>query len=126
MSVENGQAAYDAGVAANKAVFGKDMLGLEVANNNLLGSNMLKEDLGLYEQPSSLMLADDLDERTRNRLISHTREDVAAALAHARSAFQTAYAAKEDAHRTRRLARWLMFFAITQIFVSFAIFLMVA
>ena len=126
MSDEDGQAAYNAGVKLNKAVHGKDALGLEVANNYLLGNNMLKEDLGLYQQPSSLMSADDLDDRTRDRLISHTRQDVAAALAHAQSAFKAAYAAKEDARRTRRLARWLMFFAVVQVLLSFMIFLVVA
>lgn len=126
MNDENGQAAYDVGVAANKLVFGKDMLGLEVANNNLLGSNVLKTDLGLFNQPSSLMFADDLDDRTRDRLISHTREDVAAAYAHAKSAFQAAYAAKEDARRIRRLVKWLVFFAIIQIFLSSVIVLVIA
>ncbi len=126
MSNQDGQSAYSAAVELNKAAYGKDVLGAEIANNNFLGNNMLKEDLGIYRQPSSLMSADDLDDRTRDRLISYTRQDVASALGHAQSAFRAAYAAKEDARRTKRLARWLIFFAIIQVLMSVMIFLVIA
>jgi hypothetical protein len=126
MSDEGGQAAYNAVVKLNKELYGKDALGLALANNNFLGNNILKEDLGVYKEPSSLMFGDDLDERTRDRLISNTRQDVASTFAHAQSAFQAAYAAKEDARRTKHLARWLILFAVFQILLSLVIFWVIA
>jgi len=125
MSDEGGQAAYNVAVNLNKATYGNDALGLEIANNDALGNNMLKEDLGIYKNPSSLMFGDDLDKKTRDQLISNTRQDVAAAFAHAKSAFRSAYASKEDARRTKNLAKWLILFAIFQTLLSFLIFLAV-
>jgi len=104
---EAAQKAYLVAVNFNNELYGKDKLGAEKANNNALGNNMLKTDLGLFNEPSSLMFGDSLDNRTRDRLISNSRQDIAAACGHAESAFEAAYQARAIARRTALLA-WVI------------------
>lgn len=115
-----GDYALRVAVAGNNELYGKGSLLAEEANNGALGRIALQEALGqLRRTPDRLhdfehmRFADDLDERTRDRLISHTREDVATALAHAASAFRAARKAKEIAQRTR----WLIWFLIVLVTV---------
>lgn len=118
---DNGDKAYQVAVALHNEVHGKGSLAAEIANNNALGNVTLKDDLGTYGGMETLRLADDLDEKTRDRLISHTREDVASTFAHALSAFKAAHEAKEIAKRTRRLSRWILFLVIVLILQGFLI-----
>ncbi|KID12276.1 hypothetical protein P279_29440, partial [Rhodobacteraceae bacterium PD-2] len=83
---DEGDKAYQIAVALRNEVHGKGSLAAEIANNNALGNGTLKDDLGTYGGIEALRLADDLDEQTRDRLISHTRQDVASTFAHALSA----------------------------------------
>ena len=81
---------------------GGDGYSAEVQGNNSLGQNILREEIGYfgpYEGPRY-----DLDERTRNLLIAHTRQDVASAYACASSAFREAHRARKSAERAALLA----------------------
>lgn len=118
---DEGDKAYRAAVALHNEVYGKGSLAAEVANNNALGNVTLKDDLGTYGGIETLRLADDLDAQTRDRLISHTRQDVASTFAHALSAFKAAHEAKEIAKRTRRLSRWILFLVIVLVLQGFLI-----
>lgn len=118
---DEGDKAYRVAVALHNEVLGQGSLAAEIANNNALGNVTLKDDLGTYEGIANLRLADDLDERTRDRLISHTRQDVASTFAHALSAFKVAHEAKEIAKRTRRLSRWILFLVIVLVLQGFLI-----
>ena len=109
---DEGDKYYRAAVGGNNALHGQGTLAAEIANNNSLGNITLKDDLGTYGGIENLRLADDLDDKTRDRLISHTREDVASTFAHALSAFKAAHEAKEIAKRTRLLSRWILFFVV--------------
>jgi hypothetical protein len=118
---DKGDNAYQIAVALHNEVHGKGSLAAEIANNNALGNVMLKDDLGTYGGIEALRLADDLDEQTRDRLISHTRQDVASTFAHALSALKAAHEAKEIAKRTRRLAKWILFLVIVLVLQGFLI-----
>lgn len=118
---DEGDKAYQAAVALHNELHGKGSLAAEIANNNALGNVTLKDDLGTYGGIETLRLADDLDEQTRDRLISHTRQDVASTFAHALSAFKAAHEAKEIATRTRRLSRWILFLVIVLVLQGFLI-----
>ena len=118
---DKGDNAYQIAVTLHNEVHGKGSLAAEIANNNALGNVMLKDDLGTYGGIEALRLADDLDEQTRDRLISHTRQDVASTFAHALSAFKAAHEAKEIAKRTRRLAKWILFLVIVLVLQGFLI-----
>lgn len=118
---DEGDKAYQSAVIFNNVMHGKGLLAAEIANNNALGNVTLKDDLGTYGGIETLRLADDLDEQTRDRLISHTRQDVASTFAHALSAFKAAHEAKEIAKRTRRLSRWILFLAIVLVLQGFLI-----
>ncbi len=121
MSDNKGDEAYRSHVAANNALYGSGSLEAQIANNNALGNVTLKDDLGTYGEIETLRFADDLDEQTRDRLISHTRQDVASTFAHALSAFKTAHEAREIAKRTRRLSRWILFLMIFAVLQGFVI-----
>ncbi len=118
---DEGDKAYQVAVALHNELHGKGSLAAEIANNNALGNVTLKDDLGTYGGIETLRLADDLDEQTRDRLISHTRQDVASTFAHALSAFKAAHEAKEIAKRTRRLSRWILFLEIVLVLQGFLI-----
>lgn len=118
---DEGDKAYEGAVALHNEVHGKGTLAAEIANNNALGNVTLKDDLGTYGGRETLRLADDLDEQTRDRLISHTRQDVASTFAHALSAFKAAHEAKEIAKRTRRLSRWILFLVVILVLQGFLI-----
>ena len=118
---DEGDKAYEAAVAFHNELHGKGTLAAEIAKNNALGNVMLKDDLGIYGGIETLRLADDLDEQTRDRLISHTREDVASTFAHALSAFKAAHEAKEIAKRTRRLSWWILFLVVILVLQGFLI-----
>lgn len=118
---DEGDKAYQVAVALNNEIHGKGSLEAEIANNNALGNVALKDDLGTYGGIEALRFADDLDEQTRDRLISHTRQDVASAFAHALSAFKAAHEAKEIAKRTRRLSRWILFLVVILVLQGFLI-----
>lgn len=118
---DEGDRAYRTFVAINNELHGPASLAAEIANNNALGNVTLKDDLGTYVGAEALRFADDLDERTRDRLISHTRQDVASTFAHALSAFKAAHEAKEIAKRTRRLSRWILFLVIVLVLQGFLI-----
>lgn len=118
---DEGDKAYQAAVALHNEVHGKGTLAAEIANNNSLGNVTLKDDLGTYGGIETLRLADDLDEQTRDRLISHTRQDVASTFAHALSAFKAAHEAKEIAKRTRRLSWWILFLVVILVLQGFLI-----
>lgn len=118
---DEGDKAYQTAVALHNELHGKGSLAAEIANNNALGNVTLKDDLGTYGGIETLRLADDLDEQTRDRLISHTRQDVASTFAHALSAFKAAHEAKEIAKRTRRLSRWILFLVIVLVLQGFLI-----
>lgn len=118
---DEGDRAYQGAVALNNEVYGKGSLAAEIANNNALGNVTLKDDLGTYSGIETLRLGYDLDEQTRDRLISHIRQDVASTFAHAVSAFTAAHEAKEIAKRTRRLSRWILFLVIVLVLQGFLI-----
>lgn len=118
---DEGDKAYRAAVTINNELHGHASLAAEIANNNALGNVTLKDDLGTYERMETLRLADDLDEQTRDRLISHTRQDVASTFAHALSAFKAAHEAKEIAKRTRRLSWWILFLVVILVLQGFLI-----
>ncbi|WP_323786413.1 hypothetical protein [Thalassovita sp.] len=113
--------AYRMTVSINNEIYGKNTLAAEIANNNALGNNILKDDLGTYEETNIPRLANDLDWQTRDQLISHTRQDVASTFAHALSAFKAAHEAREIAGKTRRLARWILFLMIILVVQGFLI-----
>lgn len=118
---KEGDETYQVGVAFNNKAYGEGSLAAEIANNNLLGNVTLKDDLGTYGGISTLRFADDLDERTRDRLISHTRQDVASAFAHALSAFKAAHEAKEIAKSTRRITLLVLVVMLVLVFQGFVI-----
>jgi len=118
---DEGDKAYQVAVDLHNEVHGKGSLAAEIANNNALGNVTLKDDLGTYGGMETLRLADDLDEQTRDRLISHTRQDVASTFAHALSAFKAAHEAKEIAKRTRRLSWWILFLVVILLLQGFLI-----
>lgn len=118
---DEGDKAYEVAVALHNEVHGKGTLAAEIANNNVLGNVTLKDDLGTYGGIETLRLADDLDEQTRDRLISHTRQDVASTFAHALSAFKAAHEAKEIAKRTRRLSWWILFLVVILVLQGFLV-----
>lgn len=118
---DEGDKAYEVAVALHNEVHGKGTLAAEIANNNALGNVTLKDDIGTYGGIETLRLADDLDEQTRDRLISHTRQDVASTFAHALSAFKAAHEAKEIAKRTRRLSWWTLFLVVILVLQGFLI-----
>ena len=101
--LDGGDQAYRIHVMANNEVYGKGSLAAELANNNALGRIALQEELGVFNGIESLKYADDLDQPTRDKLISHTREDAAAAYAHARSALITAHETMKLVRRNNRL-----------------------
>lgn len=123
---DEGDRAYELAVKANNQVYGEGSLDADIANNNALGRITLRDDLGTYGGIAALRLDDDLDEQTRDRLISHTRQDVASTFAHAVSAFTAAHEAKEIAKRTRRLARWILFLVVVLVLQGFLILTAVA
>lgn len=118
---DEGDKAYRAAVATNNELHGNASLAAEIANNNALGNVTLKDDLGAYRGIEILRLADDLDEQTRDRLISHTRQDVASTFAHALSAFKAAHEAREIAKRTRRLSWWILCLVVILVLQGFMI-----
>lgn len=120
---DEGDKAYHGAVLANELMHGKGSLEAEIANNNSLGRITLKDDLGTYDRQGigNLRFADDLDERTRDRLISHTREDVAATFAHALSAFKAAHEAREIAKTTRRITLAVLVLMLVLVFQGFLI-----
>lgn len=110
---------YRLTASLNNEAYGKNTFAADVANNEALGNNVLKEELGVYEDGGVPLLADDLDQRTRDRLISHTRQDVASTFAHAKSAFKAAHEAREISLSTRRLARLSLFLLIVLVLQGF-------
>lgn len=112
-----GDRIYAATVGANGEIHGKGTFAAEVANNNALGNITLKDDLGTYGGIETLVSADHLDDRTRDRLISHTRQDVASTFAHALSAFRAAHEAKRIASTTRMLV-WLVLILVLVVLVQ--------
>ena len=118
---DEGDKAYHGAVKANELIYGKGSLAGEIANNNALGRITLKDDLGTYGELATMRFADDLDEQTRDRSISYTREDVSSTFAHALSAFKAAHEAKEIAKRTRRVSWLILFFVIVLVFQGFLI-----
>jgi hypothetical protein len=69
--------AYRAVSILHEELYGKGTFAAQAENNNALGRHSLQRDLGLFNEPSSLMFGDSLDNTTRDRLISNTRQDVA-------------------------------------------------
>ena len=118
---DEGDEAYRVAVAIHNEMHGKGSLAAQIANNNALGDVTLKDDLGTYGGIEALRFADDLDEQTRDRLISHTRQDAASTFAHALSAFKAAHEAKEIAKRTRRLSWWILFIVVILVLQGFLI-----
>lgn len=114
---DEGDKAYHGAVLANELIHGKGSLEAQIANNNALGNITLKDDLGTYGGIETLVVADHLDDRTRDRLISHTRQDVASAFAHALSAFKAAHEAKRIASATRLLV-WLVLILVLIVMVQ--------
>lgn len=102
---QSAQEAYQAAVQAAEALHGKGTLASESAQNDALGANVLHEELGYYGPPDSPTY--ELDDETRNRLLAHARQDIAAIYGYTKSAFQTAKAAELSANRTRRLV-WIL------------------
>ena len=100
MSEEKGQAAYNLAASINDTIHGKGTFEAEAHNNDSLGRNILKTDLGDFGPETNYAL----DEETRDRLIAHSRQDIAAAHGHARAAFKAAYGARVLARRTALLS----------------------
>lgn len=92
-------------VNAANALHGEKTFEAEALANDMLGKQMLREDLGDYGTRGQTTYG--LDEETRDRLIAHVRQDVAAVFGHAKSAFKTAKAAEKAAQRTSRLV-WMV------------------
>jgi hypothetical protein len=109
--------AYRVAVMANDTILGKGTFEALSANNEALGRNMIKTDLGIFNEPSSLMLGDDLDAQTRDRLISNSREDIAATFAHAKDAFKMAYQTRAIARRTALLTWVILIINLTILLV---------
>lgn len=100
------QASQDnaARVNAANALHGAETYEAEALANDMLGQQMLREDLGNYGAGGRPTYG--LDDDTRDRLIAHVRQDVAAVFGHAKSAFKTAKDAEKAAKRTGRVV-WL-------------------
>ena len=92
--------AYRAASILHEELYGKGTFAAQAENNNALGRHSLQRDLGLFNEPSSLMFGDSLDNTTRDRLISNTRQDVAVIYNHARDAFEAAFQARAIARKT--------------------------
>lgn len=93
--------AYNADVAAVNALHGAGTFSAEASSNDILGRRMLQEELG-YHGTKGLAVYK-LDDITRDRLIAHSRQDVAAAFGHAKSAFKSAKNAEKAAKRSQVL-----------------------
>lgn len=92
-------------VYAANAMHGAKTFEAEASANDMLGKQVLREDLGDYGKEGLSTYG--LDQETRDRLIAHMRQDVAAVFGHARSAFKTAKGAERAAQRTGRLV-WVV------------------
>lgn len=100
MSSERAEQDYGARVKMHRTLdkaVGGDGYTAEVAENNTLGQNILREELGYFGPYDGPRYS--LDEATRNLLIAHTRQDVAATYAFASSAFREAHITKKIANR---------------------------
>lgn len=95
---------HAARVNAANALHGAKTYEAEAMANDMLGQQMLREDLGNYGTGGTPTYG--LDDDTRDRLIAHVRQDVAAVFGHAKSAFKTAKDAEKAAKRTGRVV-WL-------------------
>ena len=102
---ERAKADFSADVQAANALRGASAYEPEALANDMLGRQMLREDLGEYGTGG--LPTYQMDDETRDRLIAHVRQDVAAVFGHAKSAFQTAKEAEKAAKRTGRIA-WLL------------------
>lgn len=80
--------------------------------NVALGQNILREEIGFFGPCEGASYS--FDERTRDRLLAHTRQDVAAAFAMARSAFR-------HAHAARKMLRRVIFFQLGLLALNAAI-----
>lgn len=76
--------------------------------NIVLGRNILQEDL---EQGGGEGATYNLDQESRDRLLAHSRQDIASAVAMARSALQEAHKAARLGAEVRAL-RWLLLFSV--------------
>ena len=95
------QRAYDRDVAGSTALYRGGTFAAEASTNDLLGKRMLQEELG-YHGTKGLVVYK-LDDIKRDRLIAHSRQDVAAAFGHAKSAFRSAKNAEKAAKRSQVL-----------------------
>lgn len=96
---------YAANVTAAESLHGTKTFEAEALANEMLGKQMLLEDLGHYGVGRIPKYG--LDTDTRDRLIAHTRQDVAAAFGYAKSAFKTAKETEKVSKRTSR-ALWIV------------------
>lgn len=100
---------HAAHVVAVNELHGAKTVEAEALANVMLGRQILREDLGDYGGKGLATYG--LDEETRDRLIAHIRQDVAAVFGHSKSAFKTANNAEKAAKRTGRLV-WVVIFLI--------------
>ena len=82
--------------ALDKASGGSGWRG-EAASNFALGQNILREELGHFGEWTGAQY--ELDQSERDRILAHVRQDSAAAVAMAQSAFRDAHFAKRAAVR---------------------------
>ena len=87
------------------SLHGAGTFAAEASTNDLLGKQMLHEELG-YHGTKGLVIYK-LDDIKRDRLIAHSRQDVAAAFGHAKSAFKSAKNAEKAAKRSQALL-WIV------------------
>ena len=66
--------AYASGIKTNKLAFKNDEKGRELADAQLLGRNVLHEEIGILAGEARIY---DFDAATRDRLLAHSRQDVA-------------------------------------------------
>lgn len=97
--------AYSADVAVANSLHGAGTYDAEASSNDILGKRMLREELG--DHGSRGLPVYHLDDETRDRLIAHSRQDVAAAFGHAKSAFKSAKAA-EKAAKLSNVLLWVV------------------
>ncbi|WP_143543404.1 hypothetical protein [Cereibacter sphaeroides] len=70
--------AFQAAVKFHSSLYKKGSADLEIAIANALGQNILREEIGYFEDPLNAAQPYKFDSRTRDRLAAHTRQDVAA------------------------------------------------
>ncbi len=111
-SEEKARADYAGKVRAIRILHGQDTPSAEMEMHDALGRNVMREETGFFGPWRGAGYS--FDKATQDRLLAHTRQDVAATYAMAKSAFR-------DAHHARRAAQRAQWFLIASLALNVAV-----